>query len=149
MLSPVRIVTPLIAGLLVLAACGEDDSHGPYVDECSGDAGATHSPSVSIRNPGSSSAFSSSEDIDWLVEISDEDTELAEIILELLDYESGQPEPLDLVIPNPDATGEARFTLPGGNLDPGLHPLHVKATDPDGCSARDDVLVCIDQTSCP
>jgi hypothetical protein len=144
-----RLGCTLVSGLLVLAACGGDPQQGPYVDECSGSAGATHAPIVSIRSPGSATAFEADEAIDWVVEVSDEDTELTELTLELLDYQSGAPQTVDLVVPGPDSSGQSQFTLPGGSLEAGLHPLHVRATDPDGCSANDDVLVCIDQTSCP
>ncbi|MBJ95411.1 MAG: hypothetical protein CMP23_13190 [Rickettsiales bacterium] len=139
----------LLVSALLPACGGGEEPLGPYVDECSSGAGATRPPEVRITSPGNAEAFASSDAISWVIELSDEDTELDALVVELLDYSSGTPAEVDAQIPGPDGSGRVNFMIEASLLSPGQNPVRARATDPDGCFGEDDVLVCIDQSTCP
>ncbi len=146
---------PLVASLLcaaplLLSGCVTPvNGSGPYVDECSDAAGATRAPEVEITSPDNAEAFASSSSINWVISLSDEDSELSELEVELLDYSSGTPEDIDVSVPSADSSGRITFSMAASLLASGQNPVRARATDPDGCFGEDDVLVCIDQDTCP
>ncbi len=147
--------THLLAVLLLalatsfLVACGGEPGPGPYVDECSSAAGATRPPEVTITSPGNAEPFASSDSINWVISVSDEDTALDDLEVELLDYSSGSPETIDVTVPAADSDGRISFSTDASILSSGQNPVRARATDPDGCFGEDDVLICIDQDTCP
>ena len=138
----------LIAALL-LVACSDEPGPSPYVDECSDAAGATRPPEVTITSPGNAEAFASNDSINWVLTISDADTDLFDLEVELLDYSSGSPNSLSVNLPAADGAGRISFSIDANLLAAGQNPVRARATDPDGCFGEDDVLICIDQASCP
>jgi len=132
-----------------LVACTGTSEPGPYVDECSSSAGATRPPEIAITSPENAEAFTSSDTINWVISVSDEDTDLADLEVELLDYSSGSPEEIDVDLPAADSDGRISFSMDAGLLASGQNPVRARATDPDGCFKDDDVLICIDQATCP
>jgi hypothetical protein len=134
----------------VLVACGGEPGTGPYVDECSNAAGATRRPEVTITSPGNAEPFDSSDSINWVISVSDEDTALDDLEVELLDYSTaGYPETIDVTVPGADSDGRISFSIDASILASGQNPVRARATDPDGCFGEDDVLICIDQATCP
>jgi hypothetical protein len=147
-LQPLAILV-LAAVTSLLVACTSTSEPGPYVDECSSAAGATRTPEVTITSPANAEAFTSNDTINWVISVSDEDTDLADLEVELLDYSSGSPEDIDVDLPAADSDGRISFSMDASLLASGQNPVRARATDPDGCFKDDDVLICIDQTSCP
>jgi len=144
------IISITLAAPLVLSGCGAGEpGAGPYVDECSTSAGATRPPMVEITSPDNAEAFASSNSINWVISVSDEDSELGDLQIELLDYSSGVPEDIDVAVPSPDSNGRIAFSMSAGLLAAGQNPIRARATDPDNCFGDDDVLVCVDQDTCP
>jgi len=145
------LATLPVTACLLLVACGSDPGPGPgpYVDECSDAAGATRPPEVEITSPGNAEAFESSNSINWVISVSDDDTDVGDLEVELLDYSSGTPEDIDISVPNPDSDGRVTFSMAASLLTEGQNPIRARATDPDDCFGEDDVLVCIDQDTCP
>jgi hypothetical protein len=146
-----RLIAPLVvlAPLYLTASCAGDPGADPWIDECSNAVGATRAPELTITSPDSAESFDSSSDISWVLAISDEDTDVALLQVELLDYSSGGPEDIDVAVPSPDSEGRVVFSMPAALLTSGQNPITARATDPDGCQGEDDVLVCIDQATCP
>ncbi len=138
-------VVPLLLG----GCAGPATGSGPYVDECSDAAGATRAPEVEITSPDNAEAFASSNSSNWVISVSDEDSELSELEVELLDYSSGTPEDIDVAVPSADSSGRITFSMAASLLSAGQNPVRARATDPDNCFGEDDVLVCIDQDTCP
>jgi hypothetical protein len=149
---PLRSLTAalLAVATVCLLACGTGEGGpDPWIDECSSAVGATRAPVVTITSPDSAESFDSSSSINWVLSVSDEDTDVALLQVELLDYSSGGPEDIDVAVPSPDSDGRVIFSMSAALLAAGLNPIHARATDPDDCQGEDDVLVCIDQATCP
>ena len=142
------IATLIVAAALLLCACA-GTGVGPYVDECSDAAGATHAPLVDITSPDNAEAFASSDSISWVISVTDEDTDVSDLQVELVDYSSGTPEDIDVSVPSPDSYGRITFSMSAALLSAGQNPVRARATDPDDCFGEDDVLVCVDQDTCP
>ncbi len=147
----ILLATLSVSSCLLLVACGTDPGPGtgPYVNECSDFAGATRPPVVEITSPGNAEAFDSSNSINWVISVSDPDTDVTELVVELIDYTSGTPEDIDISVPGPDSDGRVTFSMPASLLTGGQNPIRARATDPDDCFGEDDVLVCVDQDTCP
>jgi hypothetical protein len=137
----------LIAALLLGCPPASDDDS--VAVDCQDLASTAMDPSVTIVAPTNPYSTQGTENISWIVEVEDEDTEPADLTMRLYDTMDISPVDIDADVPAPDSSGRVEFVLAASLLGPGAHPLHMEATDPDGCYGEAQVVVCIDRQTCP
>lgn len=132
--------------LLCAAGCGTTDDDDATDGGCNlliGD----EQPEVFIDEPDNGLMVDTTDPINWIVLVTDPDSELDEIGLEAFDLSSGTSQDLDYDVPTPDAEGRSEFTLSGDTLGSGVVVVRIQATDSLGCVGHDQVVVCIDVPS--
>jgi len=108
-------------------------------------------PTVTIDDPDNSLMLDADDAINWVVRVEDEDGDVEDVLLEAQDLSDGTPELIDFAVPSPNEDGRATFGMPGGTLGIGVVTVRIHATDEQGCSVDDSVVVCIDvaDAACP
>jgi MYXO-CTERM domain-containing protein len=148
--APMRLVLSLLLCASLGASCAtstDDDDATPT--PCTGEAGSAEGPDVEIVTPADQAMYDGGDVVSWFVRVNDPDTAAADLSLVLEDMTTGVPDEIDADLPAPDADGELTFSFDAALLGAGTHPVRLTGEDPEGCTGRDQVLVCIDQASCP
>lgn len=139
-----------LTAALVLAACPQpdDDDGAAECDPVAGDA----APVVEIVAPANSVMLDADDAINWVVWVSDEDSDVTEATLAVWDMTDAVGEPVDFVPPSPDADGRSAFSMDQPEtLGTGVMPIRIWAYDSIGCEGNDQVVLCIDvdAADCP
>jgi|GEM_PF-1617819 len=138
----------LLPATLLVTACAstsDDDDAG----ECRDINAAANPPTITTSAPNDATIFTSTDVINVVAQVSDAGTDPTILEITLSELINVTPEELDVPAPSPDADGRVAFSIPAGTFDPGDHVLRIEVTDPDGCSANDEILLCVDSQTCP
>ncbi len=145
-MSPLRAVFVLLLPLALSAGCppvGDDDDD---VSDCTSD----NRPTLSIVSPDTGAIFNSGDSINWALTITDPDTEPADLDVLVQDVTGSTADDLDVTVPTPGPTGQTTFSMDADMLDSGAPtPVRIIVQDPDGCSANDQILICVDYDEPP
>lgn len=143
-------ILALTACLFVLTACPTGDDDDDASGECDPLGGDVH-PEITIDDPDNGLMLDPDDAINWVVRVEDEDGDVSNAHLDAYDVSDGTPELLDYEPSSPNDDGRATFGMPGGTLGTGVVTVRIRATDEQGCTADDQVFVCIDVSAaeCP
>ena len=131
-----------LAGLL-LTGCPTDVANDDDAGECNAFSGHDF-PTVVIDAPDDGTNYTTGEAINFVVLITDADSDVTEIELVAEDTIDNTADPIDVDLPSPDDDGRAAFSMQYDDLGQGAHTVRITARDPDGCEEADSVLVCLD-----
>jgi len=142
-----RLLAALLAliPVLSLAGCptaGDDDD---AVSNCTAD----NRPTISIVSPETGEYYDSDETINWTLTVTDPDTPTDELTITLADNSDSQGIDLGVNVPAPGGNGQTSFSMAADLLDDGQAVVLVVVEDPDGCSANDSRLLCINEVIAP
>lgn len=138
----------LLLALCSLVGCsngGDDDA----ALDCSDVYSTAEDPTVTITTPSNPHEVDSGGTINWSVLVEDPDSDVQDITLMMEDTIDVTPVEVDVEMPNPGSDGVSAFVMEASILGAGNHPLRVTATDPDGCTGDEQVVVCVDAGACP
>jgi hypothetical protein len=145
-----RLLLALIVlpATLALTACttGDDDDNA---GDCTDLTAAANPPTITTSAPNDGAIFAAGDSINVVANVSDPNADATDLSVELSDVINVTPEDIGVPAATPDADGRVAFSIPGGTFDEGDHVLRVEVVDPDGCTANDEILICIDTQSCP
>ena len=147
-----RTIFALLGALLTLplvVGCPPVDDDDAGSGECTNFSGH-YFPEVAIESPRDNTNFTNGQTLNFIVLVTDEDSDLTEMTMIAEDTVDGTNQPIDVDVPAPDASGRIEFTIAFDDLDQGPHTVRVSATDTDGCKEDDSVVVCIEDSAiCP
>ena len=121
-------------------AATDDDDAG----ECTNFSGLAF-PEVTIDSPSDATNYTDGDTLNFIVLVSDDDSDVTAMEMVAEDTISNNAELIDVDVPSPNSSGRSEFTIEYDDLGQGAHTVRISATDPDGCSADDSVVVCLDE----
>ncbi|MCP4869755.1 MAG: hypothetical protein GY898_13670 [Proteobacteria bacterium] len=149
-MKPTLVLTAALLMLLSGCPTGDDDDDDDASGECD-PLGGDLSPTITIDDPDNVLMLGPNDPINWVIRVEDEDGDVEAVLLDAYDLSDGTPDLLDYEPPSPNSDGRATFGMPGGTLGTGVLTIRMRATDEQGCTADDSVVLCIDvsDTECP
>ena len=144
MQSFVRLLLALVA-VAPLAGCPTGDDDDSSAINCTSD----NRPTLVITSPDNALIVEPGTDVTWALTVTDPDTDIADVLIELGDVSDSTWNGLDITVPVPNDNGQTTFTMSSDVLDDGSNVIRVRVTDPDGCTTNDQILLCLDTDTCP
>ena len=145
---PRALLLAAIVAALLLPGCPTDGG-GRVPTSCSNEAGATRRPELTIISPSNQQIFGPDDTITWSLIVTDEDTAAEDLDIRADDLTTGVPQSLDVDPPAPDAGGAVGFVMDVDLIGVGTHVVRITVEDPDECTADDQLVLCVDATTCP
>ncbi len=139
----------LVFAVALLLGCPPTADDDSVVLDCQELASTAEKPEVTIVAPTNPYSTTADDNISWIVTAVDPDSDVTELSWRMYDTIEINPEDVAVTIPATDGDGRTEFVMSAALLSEGAHPLHVEATDPDGCFAEEQVVVCVDTVTCP
>ena len=141
-----------LGSLLIGCPPAQDDDD--VVQGCNPVAGDA-APTVVIQDPVNSLELAADDSVQWVVQVDDEDSDVADVTLYAVDMSAGTEQDLaggDFDIPSPDGNGRVDFYMPQPDtIGTGVVTIRIWAEDSIGCAGNDQVVLCIDvdPNDCP
>lgn len=135
-----------------IGACGpvdDDADDDDAVLPCEDLASTAQDPVVTVVLPSNPHDAGDDPTVNWSVAVLDADTDPGDLVLSMEDTIDVTPVDVEIELPGLDAAGEASFVMQTSVLGAGSHPLRLIATDPQGCTGTEQVVVCVETASCP
>jgi hypothetical protein len=102
-------------------------------------------PDVVIEAPADGSNFTAGEVLNFVVTVTDADSDLTAMEMVAEDTIDNSADLIDVTVPAPDSDGRSAFTIAYDDLGQGAHTVRISAMDTDGCESSDSVVVCLDE----
>ncbi len=134
----------MITGAALLVGCPVTDDDDVGSGECTNFSGHAF-PDVVIDAPVDGSNFTAGDSLNFVVVVTDEDSDVTRMDMVAEDTIDNSAELIDVDVPAPDDQGRSAFTIAYDDLGQGAHTVRISATDTDGCKSDDSVVVCLDE----
>ncbi len=134
-----------LTSILGLAGCPVGDDDDDAVSDCT----AANRPTLTIVSPDTYDYYEPGDSINWTLTVTDPDTSTDDLLITLADNTDSQGVDLGVSVPPPGGNNQTSFSMSADLLDEGQAVVRVLVEDPDGCSANDQVLLCINYDAPP